>query len=371
MDFELSDEQREFKHAIRKFLQANASRGHVRRVIDGNESYDRRVWQAMARELGLQGLVVPERYGGSGASLVELALVLEEAGRVQLCAPLFATAGLAAMALQHCDDERARSAWLPGIASGELVATLALAEGDDPCAVDSTQTVAVRTSQGWEISGSKKYVLNGADADLVLVPARTGAGVSLFAVPTPGPGVECTPAPVLDPTRPMSDLRLRNAQATLVGFEGGAAESLRRTIAWASIALAAEQLGGIQACLDMAVDYARSRSQFGRPIGSFQAIKHKCADIFVDLETSRYAVYFAAWSAASQPSDEAALAEMTAAHVSEAFFRAAARNLQIHGGISYTWEHDAHLLFKRASSSSRLLRSPQRRYDAIAAGMGL
>jgi alkylation response protein AidB-like acyl-CoA dehydrogenase len=371
MDFELSDEQREFKQAIRKFMQANASHERLRRVVDGKEPYDRRVWQAMARELGLQGLAVPERYGGSGAGPVELALALEEAGRALLCAPLLATAGMAAAALVYSDDDRAQSEWLPAIASGELVATLALAKGEEPCALESTRAVATRTSGSWQISGSKHYVLNGADADLVLVPARTGAGLSLFAVPAPGPGVERTPAPVLDPTRPMCELRLGNARATLIGAEGGATGFLSRTIAWSSVALAAEQLGGIQACLDMAVGYAKSRSQFGRPIGSFQAIKHKCADIYVDLETSRYAVYFTAWSLSGRPDDEEKLAEMTAAYVSEAFFRAAAQNLQIHGGIGYTWEHDSHLLFKRATVSKRLLRSPQRRYDAIVAGMDL
>jgi len=371
MDFELNDEQREFKQAIRKFMQATASREQLRRAVDGNESYDRRVWHAMARELGLQGLAIPERYGGSGAGLVELALAMEEAGRALLCAPLLATAGMAAAALVYSDDDRAQSEWLPAIASGDLVATLALAEGEEPCVLESTRTVATRTSGTWQISGSKRYVLNGADADLVLVPAWTGAGLSLFAVRAHGPGVERVPMSVLDPTRTMCELRLDNSRATLVGAEGGAAGFLGRTITWSSVALAAEQVGGTQACLDMAVDYAKSRSQFSRPIGSFQAIKHKCADIYVDLETSRYAVYFTAWSLASRPDDEEMFAEMTAAYVSEAFFRAAAQNLQIHGGIGYTWEHDSHLLFKRATASKRLLRSPRRRYDEIAAGMDL
>ncbi len=364
MDFELSDDQRAFQEAVRKFLQANSSSADVRRFLDGSASYDRRVWASMAHELGLHGLVVADEHGGAGAGFLELALVLEEMGRAMLCAPFFATVVLAGTALRCANDSAAEQAWLPKIATGDVVATLALVDADGP-------TTARRTSRGWALNGRKTFVMDGVSADLVLVTAETGAGLSLFAVRAPADGLTCTPLPVLDPTRPLAQLDFDRVDASLVGSDGGAAEPLARTMDLAAIGLAAEQLGGAQACLDMAVAYAGSRVQFGRPIGSFQAIKHKCADMFVDVETSRCAVYVAAWSVDNDPDDLPLLADMTGSFASDAFYRSAATNLQIHGGIGYTWEHDAQLYFKRATASARILALPSARRESVAHRIGL
>ncbi|MEU1956714.1 acyl-CoA dehydrogenase family protein [Nocardia rhamnosiphila] len=371
MDFELTDEQRAFQESVRKFLQANAAPAQVRRFVDGDPSYDQRVWRAMATELGLHGLAIGEEHGGAGASLVELALVLEETGRALLCSPLFATVVLAATALQNSGDKDAQARWLPQIAAGELVATVALAEGRGPYHLDATRTRATNTPRGWFLNGRKRFVLDADSADLILVAAQTDTGLSLFAVRSSAAGLTRTAMPLLDPTRPLSEVDLVDVEAELVGVDGLAHRPLRRTLTLATIGLAAEQVGVTQACLDMAVGYANTRVQFGRPIGSFQAIKHKCADMLVNAEASRSMTYFAAWSAANDSDDQTLLAEMTGAYVSEAAFRSASENLQIHGGIGYTWEHDAHLLFKRAVSSARILRSPNDRREAIATDIGL
>ncbi|WP_280219635.1 acyl-CoA dehydrogenase family protein [Nocardia neocaledoniensis] len=371
MEFELTDEQRAFQESVRKFLEANAAPAQVRRFVDHDPAYDQQLWRTMATELGLHGIAIDEEYGGAGAGLVELGLVLEEAGRALLCSPLFATVMLAATALQNSDDKAAQARWLPQIAAGELVATVALAEERGPYHLEDTETRATKEPRGWVLNGRKRFVLDAESAGLILVSARTDTGLSLFAVKASASGLTRTAMPLLDPTRPLSEIELVNVDARLVGVDGAADQPLRRTLALSTIGLAAEQVGVTQACLDMAVGYAKTRVQFGRPIGSFQAIKHKCADMLVNVEAARSMAYFAAWSAANDTDDLTLLAEMTGAYVSEAAFRSASENLQIHGGIGYTWEHDAHLLFKRAVAAARILRSPTDRREAIATSVGL
>ncbi len=356
--------------------------------------YDPAVWTEMGGALGLQGLAIPEAYGGSGFGWVELCVVFEEMGRVLLCAPYFATVALAASAVLTSGDLAAMTDLLPGIASGEVVATLALTEADGRPGLGSIRTLGSPRSDGsWALDGEKCFVVDGAVASMILVAARTEAGLSLFAVRGDAPGLTRQPMVTMDQTRHQARLGFEGTPARLVGVDGAAAGGLSRTLELGAVALAAEQVGGAQRCLDMAVDYAKVRVQFGRPIGSFQAIKHRLADMMVEVEQARSAAYMAAWVAARDwaadldrtvvldsggpgsgdlSSMELCLvASVAKAYCSDAYFRAAEGCIQVHGGIGFTWEHDAHLYFKRAKSSQLTLGDPTYHMELLAQRMGL
>jgi alkylation response protein AidB-like acyl-CoA dehydrogenase len=276
-------------------------------------------------------------------------------GRALLCAPYLATVAMAANALIASGDQEACAAHLPSIAAGRTIATLALAEDGGRWDEESVALAAQRSGDGWTLDGHKSFVLDGGTANLVLVAARTWSGVSLFAVEAPAEGLTRTSLPTLDQTRKLARLELSRTPARLVGAEGGAWPGLARTLDLAAIALAAEQVGGAQRCLDMSVEYAKVRYQFGRPIGSFQAIKHRCADMLLQVESARSTAQYAAWAAAEDSPEVPVVASLAKATCSEAYFHAAAENIQIHGGIGFTWEHDAHLHFKRAKSGQLFL----------------
>jgi alkylation response protein AidB-like acyl-CoA dehydrogenase len=349
-----SEEQEELRGTVRRFCESRSPSAEVRRLMETAEGYSPQVWEQMASQLGLQGVFVPERHGGGGFGFVELAIVLEEMGRTLLCAPYLATV-MAAQALLASGDEEACAAHLPSIASGETIATLALAEDGGRWDDDAVTAEAEPSGDGWVLDGHKSFVLDGAAASLVLVAARTWSGVSLFAVRGDAAGLTRTALPTLDQTRKLARLELARTPARLVGADGGAWPGLARTLDLTAIALAAEQVGGAQRCLDMAVEYAKVRYQFGRPIGSFQAIKHRCADMLLEVESARSAAQYAAWAAAEDSPEVPVVASLAKSTCSDAYFRAAAENIQIHGGIGFTWEHDAHLYFKRAKSSQLFL----------------
>ncbi|MGF7237429.1 MAG: acyl-CoA dehydrogenase family protein [Frankia sp.] len=348
----------ELRRTVRAFLEKKSPEEQVRRLMETTEGYDRVVWEQLAGQLGLVGLAIPEQFGGSGFTFLELMVVLEEMGRRLLCAPYFATAVLAANALLQSGDTAAAQAWLPGIASGETVATLALAEASGRWDEAGIAATASPSNGGWTIRGTKCYVLDGHIADLVLVAARTSAGVSLFAVPDKAPGLARTLLRTLDPTRRQARITFADTPATLVGEDGQGWAVIERVLELAAVALAAEQVGGAQFVLDMAVQYAKDRFQFGRPIGSFQAIKHKCAEMLLEVESARSAAYYAGWCAADGTEELTQAAALAKAYCSEAYFRVAAENIQVHGGIGFTWEHPAHLYFKRAKSSELLFGDP-------------
>jgi alkylation response protein AidB-like acyl-CoA dehydrogenase len=330
-----TEEQDELRASVRRFLTDKSA---VRVWMESEEGHDPAMWRQMAEQLGLQGIALPEKYGGSGGGQVELGIVLEEMGRVLLPSPYFATVALAGQALAASGDDAAMSRWLPGIADGSLTATVAVAEESGSWRLEDVATTAADGT----VSGTKMFVVDGHTADLLLVVARTG----LFAVEGDAPGVTRTRLDTLDPTRRLARVDLDGAPAVQVGPAG-----LPRTaLDLAVVALAAEQVGGAQACLDAAVAYAKIRVQFDRPIGSFQAIKHKCADMLLAVEAARSAAYHAASEVAESP--------VAAAYCSAAYTHAAKENIQIHGGIGYTWEHDAHLHLKRAKSSEQLFGAP-------------
>ena len=371
MNFAFSDEQEELRTAVRRFLAEKSPESEVRRLMDTAEGYDPAVWSQMADQLGLQSLTIPEEFGGSGFTYVELLVVLEEMGAALLCAPFFSSVALAANTLLTSGDDEAKKSYLPGIASGETIATLAITEDNGKWDFSGIECKAEQKGDGWVLDGHKMFVLDGHVANLIIVAARTAKGVSLFAVPSDAAGLTRTPLPTMDQTRKQARLEFSGTPATLIGTDGGAEAGLTKTLDLAAVALAAEQVGGAQRVLDSSVEYAKTRIQFGRPIGSFQAIKHKCADMLLEVESAKSAAYYAAWAAAEDSEELPVVASLAKSYCSEAYFHSAAENIQIHGGIGFTWEHPAHLYFKRAKSSELFLGDPSYHRELLAQRIGI
>ncbi len=389
MDFAFSPEQEELRRTVRQFLDKTSPETEVRRLMVTEHGYDADTWHRMADELGLVGLAIPEAYGGAGAGCTELGIVAQEMGRALFCGPFLGTAVLAVAALLESADETAQRRWLPAIAAGELIATVAipgtLAGGNGAGAPVSEVAawevaaweVAARpdpgASDGWVLDGTAGFVLDGHVADLVLVPALTPAGTSLFSVGGTAPGLGRTLLPAFDPTRKHARLRFAATPARLIGPDpetGGAAPALARVYDLGCVALACEQVGVAERALDMARDYALLRTQFGRPIGSFQAVKHKLADVLLEVEAARSAAWFGLWAADAQPDQLPVVASIAQATCSAAAYLAAAENMQVHGGIGYTWEHPAHLYFRRATTSRMWLGDPAGHYERLLIQLG-
>ena len=371
MNFAFSEEQEELRRTVRAFLEQKSPESEVRRLMETTEGYDTAVWSQMGEQLGLQGLAIPEEFGGSGYSWVELGIVLEEQGRALLCAPYFSTVVLAANALLQSGDEAAKKDYLPGIAAGETIATLAFTEPSGKWDEGGITMEATSGSSGHTLSGTKMFVLDGHTANLIIVAARTGGQVSLFAVEGDAAGLTRTALSTMDQTRKQAKLEFSNTPARLLGAEGSGWEALSTVLDLASVGLSAENVGGAQRVLEMAVEYAKVRVQFGRPIGSFQAIKHKCADMLLEVESAKSAAYYGMWCASEMNDELPSVASLSKAYTSEAYFHAAAENIQIHGGIGFTWEHPAHLYFKRAKSSELLFGDPSYHRELLAQRIGI
>jgi alkylation response protein AidB-like acyl-CoA dehydrogenase len=371
MNFAFSDEQEELRTAVRRFLAEKSPESEVRRLMDTEDGYDPAVWSQMADQLGLQSLTIPEEFGGSGFTYVELLVVLEEMGAALLCAPFFSSVALGANALLTSGDDEAKKSYLPGIASGETIATLAITEENGKWDFSGIELAATQKDGGWVLNGAKMFVIDGHVANLIVVAARTSAGVTLFAVDGDASGLTRTPLPTMDQTRKQARLQFNDTPGVLIGVDGGAEAGLSKTLDLAAVALAAEQVGGAQHVLDASVEYAKTRIQFGRPIGSFQAIKHKCADMLLEVESAKSAAYYAAWAAAEDSDELPVVASLAKSYCSEAYFHSAAENIQIHGGIGFTWEHPAHLYFKRAKSSELLLGDPSYHRELLAQRIGI
>ena len=371
MIFAFSVEQDELRTSVRKFLEDKSPEIEVRRLMDTLDGYDPLVWKQLTEQMGLAGLAIPEEYGGSGFSYVELIVVFEEMGRALLCAPYFSTVALAANLLLASGDESAKIDYLPALASGEKIGTVALAEATGRWDEASVLMAATRSDDGWSLNGEKSFVTDGHLADLVLVAARTKAGVSIFAVDKGASGFTTTPLSTLDQTRKQAGLSFANTPARLIGVEGAGWGALAKMLDLAAVALAAEQVGGAQQVLDVTVQYAKDREQFGQPIGSFQAIKHKCADMLMEVESARSAAYYAGWVAAEDGDELAVVASLAKSYCSETYFHASAESIQIHGGIGFTWEHSAHLYFKRAKSSELLFGDASYHRELLAQRIGI
>jgi alkylation response protein AidB-like acyl-CoA dehydrogenase len=369
-------EHDELRQVVREFLAERSPGSEVRRLMDAGEGRDERVWALLAGQLGLTGIAVPEEYGGAGYGPVELGIVLEEMGGALLVAPYFATVALAAQALTASGDEESMARWLPGIADGSLTATLAVAEESGSWDLAEITASAQPITDGWAVTGTKLFVIDGHTADLLLVVAKAPDGPGVFAVErgvdgNNKSGLESARLDTLDLTRELASVTLHDTPAVRVGAGRDTEQWLSQARDLALAALAAEQLGGAARCLDMAVGYAKVREQFGRPIGSFQAIKHKCANLLLDVECGRSAVYHAREALAGKEKDGPLAAVLAYAYCSQAFTRAAKECIQIHGGIGYTWEHDAHLYLRRAKSSELLFGPPFRQRSRLAELAGI
>jgi len=377
MNLGVSAEQRELRESVRRFLAERAPLSRVRELMDTADAMDIGVWRQAADQLGLQGIAIGEEYGGAGFSLAEQAIVLEELGGALYTGPYLASAVLAATAVGASEDEGARRDLLPGIASGQTIATLAFTEDDGSWASESVRLAAAKNGHGWRLDGHKSFVLDGHGADLILAVAVTDAdssgpaALSLFAVDGTAAGLRRRVLPTLDQTRRLARCEFSDVPARLIGSPGAGRAVLEHTLDVAAIALAAEQLGGAQRALDMAVGYAKVRQQFGRAIGSFQSIKHRCADLLLEVESLRSAVGYAAAAVAEGSGEVPVLASLVKAYASEVYARVAAENIQIHGGIGFTWEHDAHLYLKRAKASELFLGDGSYHRERLATRIGL
>ena len=371
MNFAFTEEQEELRKTVRAFLDAKSSEEAVREQMETEDGYDAAVWSQMAEQMGLQGLHIPEEFGGSGFGYVELGIVLEEMGRSLLCAPFFSSVVLAGNTLIESGDEAAKQKYLPGIASGETIATLAYTEPSGKWDESGITATATKDGDAYKINGTKSFVLDGHTANVIIVAAKTDAGTSLFAVEGDASGLTRTALSTMDQTRKQAKLDFDNTPAELIGTEGAGWDTLSTVLDLAAVALAAEEVGGAQKVLEMAVEYAKVRVQFGRPIGSFQAIKHKCADMLLEVESAKSAAYYGMWCASEMNDELPSTASLAKAYCSEAYFHAAAENIQIHGGIGFTWEHPAHLYFKRAKSSELLFGDPTYHRELLAQRIGI
>jgi alkylation response protein AidB-like acyl-CoA dehydrogenase len=379
MKLAYSTEQQELRESVRRFLADRMPLPRVRELMDSEDGTDEKVWSYAGAQLGLQGIAIPEQYGGAGFTFIEQAIVLEELGAALYPGPYLASAVLAATGLLASSDEAAKQDLLPGIASGETVATLAFTEDNGSWEPDAIGLAGSERDGRWVLDGHKSFVLDGHTADLILVVARTNDGLSLFSVQPdadgqPGAqpdGLTRKELATLDQTRRLARLEFSSVPARLIGAPGEADAILDRTLDVAAIAQAAEQLGGAQRALDMAVSYAKIRHQFGRPIGSFQAIKHRCADLLLEVESLRSAVGYAAAAVAEYSAEVPVVAALVKALASDTYFHVAAENIQIHGGIGFTWEHDAHLYFKRAKACELFLGDASYHRERLATRIGV
>jgi alkylation response protein AidB-like acyl-CoA dehydrogenase len=368
MDFGLSDEQEALQCAARDFLARECPPALVRETAKTPDGVPRGLYAKMA-ELGWMGLLVPEAEGGLGLGTLDLALVLEELGRAAAPGPFLASQ-LVTAALLRAGSAAQRRRWLPRLVSGESLAALAYLEESDRHDADGIALAARRTRDGWRLDGTKLFVLGVPGADLLLVAARAGRrGVSLFLVEASARGVRIRPEETIDLTRRVGEVRLRDValeREALLGREGEGWPLLARLLDLGAIGIAADSLGGAARALEMAVEYSKVRQQFGRPIGSFQALKHMAAEMVSEVEPSRSLVWYAAYAFDHRPREAPRAAAIAKARLGDVYSRTVNRAVQMHGGIGFTWEHDLHLWFKRARWNEVAFGDPTWQRDRIA-----
>jgi alkylation response protein AidB-like acyl-CoA dehydrogenase len=360
MKFSFTDEQQEFRSVLRRFLEDKSPTTEVRRLMETDAGCDPEVWRQLCQELGLTAIHIPESYGGQGFGVGELAIAVEEMGRALLCAPYFASTVLAATAILKAGSEDQKQLMLPDIALGETIATLALAEESGVWDTSGIAMTATASRDKYTLEGTKSFVLDGCTAGLIVVVARKAGssdddGVSFFTVAGDAAGLERVQLNSMDPTRKLARLTFNGVDAELLGEEGDAARPLAETLDVAAICLANEMVGGAERLRESAVEYANMRVQFGRAIGSFQTLKHKAADMLLEVELAKSAAYYAAAAADENDEEVSALASLAKAAAADVYMQTAVHTVQIHGGIGFTWDNDTHLWFKRAKSSEVFL----------------
>jgi alkylation response protein AidB-like acyl-CoA dehydrogenase len=379
MDFRFDEEQEELRSIARAFLEENSGSEQTRKAMESDLGFDAGLWEQMGAELGWPSVHIPEEYGGIGLGYVELVALMEIMGEALVCAPFFSTVCLGANALLSCGTEEQKGELLPGIAEGRTRAALAFSGRSGRVDAGGIGATLRRDSGDYVLDGVYGFVLDGHSADLLVLAARAEGssgedGVSVFVAPGDVVGITRRAVPTMDQTRRLAEIELsglRLPPSALMGEEGAGWPGLERALQLGAIALAAEQVGGAQKCLDMSVAYATEREQFGRPIGSFQAIKHKCANMLVQIESARSAAYYAGCVVAEGSDELAACASLAKAYCSDTYFRCAADAIQIHGGVGFTWEYDVHLHFKRAKSSESFLGDPTFHRELVARQIGL
>ena len=372
VDFALTDAQEMLRQTTRQFLADRVPKEVVRELVGTEEGFDKKLWLAGA-ELGWHSLTIPEEYGGAGYTFAELSIVLEELGRALFPGPFLSTVVMAADAILAVGTEDQKQAYLPGIAMGEHTIGVALSEGPTEAGSDGITMSAEASGDGWVLTGRKTNVLFGHTVDTLLVAVRTGGGLSLFLVPADTSGVIVEAVPTLDATTRQAHLTFTEALVgpeALLGKEGGAGPVVDRMLRLAAVALALDQVGGAQWCLETSVEHGKTRFQFGRAIGSFQAIKHRCADMLVGVEHARSTAYHAA--RVTENGQELEIAAPLAKSVcSETYVKAAGETIQILGGTGFTWEHDVHLYLKRAKSSALMFGDARYQRRLLADALGL
>ncbi|MEP3562589.1 MAG: acyl-CoA dehydrogenase family protein [Marinobacter sp.] len=389
MEFRLTDEQHMVRETAQAFLTDASGSEQVRQAMVQERSYDPEVWNRLCTDVCVQAITIPEQYGGLGLSYVDLAIVLEQMGRKLFCSPFLATVGMATNVLLLAGSEAQKQCWLPEIAEGTQTATLAWTgqKGMQPGAqwgVGGVSASWVATGDGYQLDGELRYVIDGDTADLLIVAARSPAsvgseGISLFAVPADTVGIERVWTPTMDQTRRQATVTLKGVRVAAdqrLGAEGGAGAQLQQALSLAKITLAAEQLGVASEALDLAVAYTLEREQFGRAIASYQAVKHKAADMKLKVEVARSSVYYAACVASevlAEDGDERIAAELDEAaamakgYCSDTVFFNAGNALQLFGGVGFTAEYDIQLYFKRAKASELYLGNGAVQREQIAA----
>jgi alkylation response protein AidB-like acyl-CoA dehydrogenase len=360
MRFSFTDEQQEFRSVVRRFLENKSPTTAVRRLMETDVGYDPEVWRSLTEDLGLTAIHIPEIYGGQGFGISELAITVEEMGRALLCAPYFASTVLATTAILNSGTDAQKQALLPDIAAGKTIAALAFTEENGRWDAGGVATTATPVGEKYRLDGIKSFVLDGHTADVIVVVARRPGsteanGLSFFTVRGNAAGLERCNLATMDQTRKLARLTFSGVEAQLLGEEGAAAGPLEVTLDVAAICLANEMVGGAARLHESAVAFANMRVQFGRPIASFQSLKHKAADMLLDVELAKSAAYYAAAAADEGDEDLPALASLAKAAASEAYMQTAIHTVQIHGGIGFTWDNDTHLWFKRAKSSEVFL----------------
>jgi alkylation response protein AidB-like acyl-CoA dehydrogenase len=364
-EFRFTEEQGELRAAVRKFGAENFDEATVRRLMESDPTFDAKVWARLGGELGVLGLSVPESDGGVGGTLVDQAVAVEELGALLACGPLFGTVYLAIPALVAASSGPARDELLNELVEGRR--TAAFAVPDRAGAFDAADVTV--TASGETLSGTVERVVDAGAADELLVAAETPDGVELFAVDATGQGVARTPLVTLDLTRPQANVEFTEAPARLIADAGEAQRVIEHALQVGAALLAVEQVGAAQHLLDLSVEYAKSRLQFGRPIGSFQAVKHRLADVLVDVEHARSTAYHAVWALTDGSDDPTLATSIAQAVCSAALSHVATDTIQVHGGIGFTWEHQAHLYFKRAATDAALLGNAEQHRDRVAAAV--
>jgi len=357
MDFGFSEEQDMLRQSVQGFLAGECPMTYVRQMMEDERGYSEDQWKKMV-QLGWTGLIIPEQYGGAGLNMVDMVVVLEEMGKVVMPGPFFASVILGGLAIDLGGSEAQKQRYLPGLAEGTLKATLAQVEESGRWDAEGIALPAKAAGGGFSLSGTKLFAHDAHNADILIVPARTGGtatdGVTLLIVDGKAKGVSIRVLKTMDQTRKLCEVTFADVAVgkdAVLGEVGKGWGLLDRLVDRAKVALCAEMCGGAQKVLEMSVAYAKVREQFGKPIGSFQAIQHKCANMMVQVESAKSATYYAAWAVANDVPEAHLAACMAKAYCSDAYRFVSAEGIQIHGGIGFTWEHDMHLYFKRAKGS--------------------